>query len=87
MSDLQERLNRGLTGRYIVERQLGEGGMAVVFLARDLRHDRPVALKVRTGRSRIQHAKDGTRQLIERADQEKDRAVKCIPTKSWSRIG
>ena len=33
-------------GRYIVERELGRGGMATVFLARDLRHVRPVAIKV-----------------------------------------
>ncbi len=46
MTALQERLETGLAGRYTVERQLGEGGMAVVFLARDLRHDRLVALKV-----------------------------------------
>ncbi len=46
MTELQERLNRGLTGRYVVQRPLGEGGMAIVFLAQDLRHDRPVALKV-----------------------------------------
>ena len=32
-------------GRYRVERELGRGGMATVYLARDLRHDRPVALK------------------------------------------
>ena len=32
--------------RYALERELGRGGMAVVFLAQDLRHDRPVALKV-----------------------------------------
>jgi TolB-like protein/Flp pilus assembly protein TadD len=35
-----------LAGRYAVERELGRGGMATVYLARDLRHDRPVALKV-----------------------------------------
>jgi serine/threonine protein kinase/Tfp pilus assembly protein PilF len=46
MSQLNERLERGLAGRYAIDRQLGEGGMAVVFLARDLRHDRLVALKV-----------------------------------------
>jgi serine/threonine-protein kinase len=46
MSQLKQRLDRGLVGRYAIDRQLGEGGMAVVYLARDLRHDRPVALKV-----------------------------------------
>jgi eukaryotic-like serine/threonine-protein kinase len=46
MSDLQERLARGLAGRYALERELGQGGMAIVFLARDLRHDRSVAVKV-----------------------------------------
>jgi TolB-like protein len=35
-----------LRERYVLERELGRGGMAVVFLGRDLRHDRPVAVKV-----------------------------------------
>ncbi len=35
-----------LRGRYAVERELGRGGMATVYLARDLKYDRPVALKV-----------------------------------------
>jgi eukaryotic-like serine/threonine-protein kinase len=46
MNDAAERLNRALEGRYAVEGELGQGGMATVFLARDLRHDRKVALKV-----------------------------------------
>jgi serine/threonine protein kinase/tetratricopeptide (TPR) repeat protein len=40
------RLQEGMRGRYAIERELGEGGMAVVFLAKDERHDRYVALKV-----------------------------------------
>jgi len=43
---LPQRLQQGLTDRYRIERELGQGGMAVVFLARDLRHDRNVAIKV-----------------------------------------
>jgi serine/threonine-protein kinase len=35
-----------LADSYRLERELGRGGMATVFLAHDLRHDRPVALKV-----------------------------------------
>src|ERR1041384_4655918 len=43
---LASRLSTALAGRYAIERELGQGGMATVFLARDLRHDRQVALKV-----------------------------------------
>jgi eukaryotic-like serine/threonine-protein kinase len=39
-------LQASLADRYRIERELGRGGMATVFLAHDLRHDRPVALKV-----------------------------------------
>ncbi len=43
---MRDHLNAALGDRYLVERELGRGGMATVWLARDLRHDRVVALKV-----------------------------------------
>ncbi|MGH7628189.1 MAG: protein kinase domain-containing protein [Gemmatimonadales bacterium] len=46
MADLPRQLQDGLSGRYALERELGRGGMATVFLAQDLKHDRPVALKL-----------------------------------------
>jgi serine/threonine-protein kinase len=46
LTKFAERLQNGLRGQYTIERELGEGGMAVVFLAKDERHDRNVALKV-----------------------------------------
>src|SRR3990172_3831425 len=46
MSLLLERLRAVLADRYAIQREVGRGGMATVFLARDLKHDRLVALKV-----------------------------------------
>jgi serine/threonine-protein kinase len=44
--DTLTRLRTALAGRYEVEHELGRGGMAVVYLARDTRHERRVAIKV-----------------------------------------
>jgi serine/threonine-protein kinase len=46
VDSLKERVEHDLGGRYALKRELGQGGMAIVFLADDLRHDRKVALKV-----------------------------------------
>lgn len=41
-----ERLTAALADRYRIKRELGQGGMATVYLAQDLKHDRQVAIKV-----------------------------------------
>jgi len=45
-TDLFEKLKENLAGHYEIQRELGEGGMAIVFLAHDVKHDRDVAVKV-----------------------------------------
>ena len=46
MSDLYGRLTTALADRYAIERELGAGGMATVYLAEDVKHQRKVAVKV-----------------------------------------
>src|SRR5687767_4501876 len=46
MSGVSDRLSAALADRYRIERELGQGGMATVYLAEDLKHKRKVALKV-----------------------------------------
>ncbi len=46
MPDSPSRLSSALADRYRIERELGQGGMATVYLAQDLKHDRKVAIKV-----------------------------------------
>ncbi len=46
MSDIVDRLSAALSDRYRLDRELGAGGMATVYLAHDLKHDRDVAAEV-----------------------------------------
>jgi len=46
MADLSERVRTSLAGHYAIERELGRGGMATVYLAEDVKHHRKVAVKV-----------------------------------------
>ena len=46
MPDVYDRLKAALSDRYAIEREFGSGGMATVYLAQDLKHERQVAVKV-----------------------------------------
>ena len=63
MSETHDRLTQALSERYAIERELGHGGMATVHLARDLRYDRVVAIKVL--RPELAQAMGGARFLRE----------------------
>ena len=54
--ELPDRIREALADRYTLVREIGRGGMAVVYLAQDLRHNRPVALKVLLADEAAPHA-------------------------------
>lgn len=53
MADIPSRLAAALADRYRIERELGAGGMATVYLAEDVKHQRQVAIKVQIGRAHV----------------------------------
>ncbi len=68
MSEIIAYFSDALGDRYKLERHLGEGGMATVYLGEDLKHDRKVAVKVLRpelaavlGAERVEHGKDARR--------------------------
>jgi len=49
VNDIVQRLTAALSDRYTLQRELGAGGMATVYLAHDIKHERDVAIKVLQG--------------------------------------
>jgi serine/threonine-protein kinase len=56
--ELPDRIREALADRYTLVREIGRGGMAVVYLAQDLRHNRPVALKILVADEAAPHASE-----------------------------
>jgi hypothetical protein len=63
--DVTSRLTAALADRYRIERELGQGGMATVYLAEGLKHDREVALKVLTAYHRAHDIPRDDRRVVQ----------------------
>ena len=75
-------LRDALAGRYTLERELGQGGMATVYLAHDVRHERPVALKV----LRAEQSAAARRRAVRAGDQSPRAAAASVRSPA-SRFG
>ena len=76
MTEAASHLSAALADRYRIERELGQGGMATVYLAEDLKHKRKVALKVLQARAR----RRARRRALRAGDQDhRDAAASAHP--------
>ena len=80
MTDALDRLKSALSDRYTIERELGAGGMATVYLAEDLKHHRKVAVKVLRPELAAALGADRFHQEIEIAAQLHPHVRQCRPT-------
>jgi serine/threonine-protein kinase len=64
MTDVTSRLAAALADRYTIERELGSGGMATVYLAHDMKHERKLALKVLRPELAILGGRSAARRLL-----------------------
>jgi serine/threonine protein kinase len=86
MSDALERLTAALADRYRIERELGAGGMATVYLAQDLRHDRKVALKVLRPELAALHVQHMNDPVVLAAVNDIETLCSGLSNKIWQKI-
>lgn len=66
MTEQLDRLKTALADRYTIESELGAGGMATVYLAHDIKHDRQVAVKVLRPELAVDNRSDSLRDELGR---------------------
>ena len=91
MPEITSRLSTALADRYQIERHLGEGGMATVYLAEDLKHERKVAVKVLrpelAGEGHGFHGLANRHDLTTRYFEFFDHYLKGAPAPTWMTDG